>query len=130
MLSNIFKHKTLLLVLPCLILSNIIFTQTAGVCQLDIGTNMAGLVDYGTELPFVDLMKNARTWYTKDIGNPNAPFDSEHAADLSYRPDGYPTHLPQTISSTAYPQKVVTIWAITDGWTPGQYTILWDGTGR
>lgn len=112
-----------------LFLVQISYAQLPEECQLDIGTNMAGLADFGTEIPFVDLMKTCRTWYTKDIGNPNAPFDSEQAQHLSYRSDGYPTHVPQTISESIYPQKVVTIWAITDGWTPGQYTILWEGTG-
>jgi hypothetical protein len=87
-------------------------------------------VDFGTELPFVDLMHNARQWYTKDIGNPADPFDSGHAHDLAYRLDGYPTHIPQSISTSTYDQRVVTIWAITDGWPAGQYTVLWEGSGE
>lgn len=99
-------------------------------CKLKIGTNLGGISDYGTELPFVDLMHNARTWYTKDAGNPQgSPFNTEHAGALSYRPDGYPTHLPQTVVGATYPQTVSTIWAITDGWPAGQYTVLFDGTG-
>ncbi len=99
-------------------------------CKLTFGTNLSGLVDYGTELPFVDLMHNARQWYTKDNGNPADPFDSGHANDLSYRADGYPTHVPQSINNSDYEQRVVTIWAITDGWPAGEYTVLWDGTGE
>ncbi len=106
------------------------FAQLDDECKLAIGTNLGGLADYGTEIPFVDLMKTSRTWYTKDIGNPDAPFDSGHTDNLSYRPDGYPTHVPQDIPESDYLQKVVTIWAITDGWTAGQYTILWEGTGE
>lgn len=98
-------------------------------CQLDFGVNMAGMADFGTELPFVDLMHNAREWYTKDVGNPSAPFDSEHATHLTYRPDGYPTHIPQSISESPFPQEAVTIWGDTRGWPAGQYTLLWEGTG-
>ncbi len=104
-------------------------SQLESACQLDIGTNLAGMSDFGTELPFVNLMRNARTWYTKDIGNPADPFDSGHAADLDYRSDGYPTHVPQSISASSFQQRVVTIWAVTDGWPAGQYTVLWEGTG-
>ena len=132
MFKNKLKIKTtviFLIAIQCLFFSNISVAQLADECKLDIGTNMGGLADYGTEIPFVDLMKTARTWYTKDIGNPNGPFDSGHTADLSFRSDGYPTHIPQDIPESTYPQKVVTIWAITDGWTAGQYTILWEGTG-
>lgn len=104
--------------------------QLSDECKLQIGTNLSGLVDYGTELPFVDLMHNARQWYTKDIGNPNATFDSKQASNLTYRADGYPTHVPQETDSSDFDQRVVTIWAITDGWPAGNYTVLWEGTGE
>lgn len=99
-------------------------------CQLDIGTNLGGLADFGTELPFVNLMHNAREWYTKDVGNPNAAFNSDQATNLAYRPDGYPTHVPQNISESTFPQEVVTIWGRTAGWPAGEYVVLWDGTGE
>ncbi|HND87862.1 MAG TPA: hypothetical protein PK971_06035, partial [Saprospiraceae bacterium] len=99
-------------------------------CKLRIGTNLGGLTDYGTELPFVNLMHNCRTWYSKDVGNPSGgPFDSGHADSIIYRPDGYPTHLPQTLPGVAFPQTVATIWAVTDGWPVGKYTVLFEGTG-
>ncbi|MFK8101009.1 MAG: T9SS type A sorting domain-containing protein [Saprospiraceae bacterium] len=119
-----------LLTLFFVIFSLSLSAQLSEACKLQFGTNLSGLVDYGTELPFVDLMHNAREWYTKDNGNPADPFDSGHADDLSYRPDGYPTHVPQTIGNAIYDQRVVTIWAITDGWPVGEYTVLWEGTGE
>ena len=99
-------------------------------CKLLIGTNLGGLSDWGTELPFVNLMHNCREWYTKDVNNPNAPWNSETVKYLKFRTDGYPTHIPQTITERQFPQKVATIWAITDGWEPGVYTVLFDGTGK
>lgn len=117
--------------LLCVIISvSNLQAQLSDACKLEFGTNLSGLVDYGTELPFVDLMHNARQWYTKDNGNPADPFDSGHADELSYRSDGYPTHVPQTINGSVYDQRVVTIWAITDGWPAGEYTVLWDGVGE
>ncbi len=104
-------------------------SQIPDSCRLNIGTNLAGITDYGTEIPFVNLMRHSRQWYTKSIGDPAAPFDSGFADSLSLRPDGYPTHAPQVVSGSPYQQKIVTIWAITDGWPPGQYTLLWEGTG-
>lgn len=110
--------------------SHIALGQLPDECKLNIGTNLSGMADWGTELPFVNLMRNSRTWYTKSIGDPENPFDSGYKNQLSFRPDGYPTHVPQTIPESPYPQNVVTIWAITDGWPSGQYTVLWEGTGR
>lgn len=123
-MKNLFTTCLLLLCISSL------SAQNDPACQLDIGVNLGGLADFGTELPFVNLMKNAREWYTKDVGNPNAGFNSDQAANLSYRPDGYPTHAPQTIPESSYPQEVVTIWGDTRGWPAGQYVVLWEGTGN
>lgn len=121
------KHVLIfLLLLPVLALN----AQNDPLCQLDIGTNMSGMADFGTELPFVDLMKNAREWYTKDVGNPNAGFSSDQQLNLAYRPDGYPTHVPQSIPESSFPQEAVTIWGDTKGWPTGQYVVLWEGTGN
>ncbi len=99
-------------------------------CKLKIGTNLREISDYGTELPFVDLMHNCRSWFTKDVGNPEEPWDSGNAVLLSYRDDGYPTELPQNVEGVAYPQIVETIWAVTDGWPAGTYTVFYEGTGE
>lgn len=106
------------------------FAQLSNQCKLKIGTNLGGLADYGTELPFVDLMHSCRTWYSKDANNPaGGPFDSDKIAGMTFRPDGYPTQLPQTVSGSNFTQKVSTIWANTVGWPAGQYTVLYDGAG-
>ncbi|TXF88154.1 T9SS type A sorting domain-containing protein [Neolewinella aurantiaca] len=121
-------RKTIV-VLLLLFACSLSHAQSDADCQLDIGVNLGGLADFGTELPFVNLMRNAREWYTKDVGNPQAAFNSEQATNLSYRPDGYPTHVPQNIPESVYPQEVVTIWGDTRGWPAGEYVVLWEGTG-
>ena len=120
----------LLLVFLSFAFSHLAHAQLSDECKLDIGVNLGGLADFGTELPFVDLMKNARTWYTRDVENPNAAFDSGFADSLIYREDGYPTHAPQAAPGADYNQSPVTIWAITDGWPVGTYTVLWEGSGE
>ena len=100
-------------------------------CKLAIGTNLAGMFDWGTELPFVNRMHNAREWYTKDVDNPNGgPWNTELSDRLQLRPDGYPVSLPQTVAGHPYAQVVATIWAILDGWEEGTYTVLYDGEGE
>ncbi len=122
--------RTILFIFLHLSLTTAAIAQLTDDCKLQLGTNLSGVVDYGTELPFVDLMHNARMWYTKDIDNPNAAFDSGFADELTYRSDGYPTHVPQQVAGADYDQRVVTIWANTSGWPAGQYTVLWEGTGE
>ena len=128
MVKSIFIKILFLLIL--FTFSNLLTGQLTDECKLSIGTNLGGVSDYGTELPFVDLMKSCRVWYTKSVGDPDDPFDSEMASELSYRSDGYPTEIPQTVSGSPYPQRVETIWAITDGWPEGDYVVLFDGTGE
>jgi len=40
-----------------------------------LGTNLSGLFDWSTELPFVDLMKNAREWYSKESRQSQRPLE-------------------------------------------------------
>lgn len=99
-------------------------------CKLVIGTNLGGVTDWSTEIPFVNMMKCARTWYTKDADNPNGGEWNTDAADsLSFRTDGYPVFIPQTIPSRRFAQKVATVWGLTDGWEAGKYVVLFDGKG-
>ena len=106
-----------------------LMSQLADSCKLDFGTNLGGLADWGTELPFVNMMHHCREWYTKDVGNPQSPWDSDAADSLSWRDDGYPTHIPQEVPGRTYLQRVATVWAVTDGWQPGEYVVVWEGTG-
>ncbi len=122
--------KSLLIALFLLCLHPISHAQLPDNCKLKQGMNLGGLADWGTEIPFVNVMRNAREWYTKDVDNPNAEWNSNLVHNMTFRADGYPTHVPQTVDGSDFAQRVVTIWAITDGWMAGQYTVLWDGTGE
>lgn len=117
--------------LVILMSTNFLYSQNSSNCKLQFGTNLGGLSDYATELPFVDMMKNCRVWYSKDYDNPswNSPWNTESADSFAYRQDGYPTQIPQKIGNRTYKQKLATIWAITDGWKPGKYVVLFDGKG-
>lgn len=105
------------------------FSQTGK--TFSMGTNLSGPADYATELPFVDLMHTARVWYTKDAEDPewDGPWNTEAAGLLSYRPDGYPTKVPQAVAGKVYEQKVATIWGDASGWPEGTYVVLFDGEG-
>lgn len=89
--------------------------------------NLTGPSDYGTELPFVDLMRSAREWYTKD--EDGGPWDTEAASALTYRSDGYPTQIPQKAAGHAKAQRVATVWGDASAWPEGTYVVLFDGKG-
>lgn len=117
-------NKLLIVLLSIIGIHYAAFAQPSSDCKLHFGTNMSRLVDWGTDLPFVDMMKNCREWYSKDN---TGEFESGQIANMTFRADGYPTQIPQTVAGL--PQRVATIWAKTDGWEPGRYVVLFDGSG-
>lgn len=117
------------IVLLCLLISFNTNAQLSDSCKLRFGTNLAGISDWGTEQPFVDMMRYSRLWYTKDVDNPDAPWNSETIDQIVLRSDGYPMEMPQTVAGRPFEQKVATVWGVTDGWEAGNYIVLFDGAG-
>jgi hypothetical protein len=104
-------------------------------CKLNIGTNLSGISDWMTEMPFVDMMHNARTWGTRNRswvgGNAQNHWNTEFAHLIEKDENGYPLELPFYDDELALEdsQMVFTVWAIIDAWEPGIYTFLYDGEG-
>ena len=93
----------------------------------DFGINLDGPVDYGTEFPFVDLMKTSREWISQREG----AWDSKEPLEVDE--NGY-------VKSLLPGQWAVTLMATEAGHIvpPGRYTfiyegegeVVWDGLGR
>jgi hypothetical protein len=121
----------------CILLVIFIFTNraTAQDCKLQIGTNLSGISDWMTEMPFVDMMHNARTWGTRNrdwIGGSAQNHWNTELIDLIEKDEnGYPLELPFYRDGLALEdsQMVFTVWAYIAAWTPGVYTFLYDGEG-
>lgn len=102
------------------------------VCAMDIGTNMSGFADWGVERPMKNLMKHVRPEpiaYTTTCFCWSLPVVGE----MSFDPDGYPTHLPQTTSagSNTVIRYVISSESPTGtNLQAGQtYVLLYDGIG-
>lgn len=106
-----------------------ILSQIPDSCKLEIGTNLSGIEDFSRELPFANLMKMSREWYTKGENDPNFVWDTDKASLLSYDENGYPAHIPQILDGVELPQQVATVWDGMDSWPSGTYTLLWEGNG-
>lgn len=85
----------------------------------DFGINLDGPVDYGTEFPFVDLMKTSREWISQREGT----WDSKEPLDVDE--NGY-------VKSLLPGQWAVTLMATEAGHIvpPGRYTFFYEGEGE
>ncbi len=122
-------RQLLLLVLLFTVYS---FAQEKG-CSLNIGTNISGITDWSTEIPFKNLMYLSREWFTQNdrwVENGENPWDSGYMSQIPVDSNGYPLSLPAHFPDAEAPQRAVTIWAYINAWPAGEYVLLWDGKGR
>ncbi len=101
-------------------------------CKFNIGTNLAGPVDYGSEWPLVDIMKYCREWITHNsawVEEGENPWDTGYINEIPADSNGYPLQLPCTIAGAETTQAVRGIWANTSALKAGNYTVLYDGEG-
>lgn len=125
--------RTIILLLFVLFtLPNFAQNQT---CKLNIGTNLSGLSDWMTEMPFVDMMHNARTWGTRNRnwigGDAQNHWNTELSHLIEKDKNGYPLELPFYSTDLALEdsQMVFTVWAWLEAWKSGVYTFFYDGEG-
>jgi len=103
-------------------------------CNLQIGTNLAGPSDYGTEWPFVDIFKYSRTWMTHNNPTwqgwwPDDPWETGWQDSIPLDANGYPTQVPFDVIGADSSQIVRTVWANTRQLPSGIYVLLYEGEG-
>ena len=118
-----------------LLLSIPLMTQAqSDTCAIRIGTNLSAPVDWGSEWPFVNIMKNSRRWITSNVawvpGGQNL-LDTGLRDSVPMDSLGYPLKIPVEIDhpNTDTAQRVEAIWANTRALPERRYTLLYEGTG-
>lgn len=124
---------------PILLFSILLFSfsdlnaQLPDSCTLQIGTNLAGPADWGSEWPFADVMKYARTWITHNnewVSGGANDWDTDVLDQIPLDENGWPLTLPVDVPGTEAPQIVRTVWANTESMKEGIYVVLYDGEGQ
>jgi hypothetical protein len=100
---------------------NVTVSSTTAQGPLSIGTNLAGLVDWSTERPFLDAFKMSRPWITQSDG----VFDTGEESQLNLDKDGWVKSLPAPADSPQYYRVTTTIGSI----PVGKYVVSYDGEG-
>lgn len=113
--------------------STFLFSQAEN-CHLNIGMNLAGPVDWGSEWPFVNIMKYGRTWETTNaywVGGGQNLWNTELISYFEFDEQGYPLEVPLTINhpNADVEQVIRSVWANTNALPEGTYVILYEGTG-
>ncbi|MCX7718305.1 MAG: hypothetical protein N2111_07880, partial [Candidatus Sumerlaeaceae bacterium] len=61
--------------------------------RMDVGMNLGGVSDWGTDWPFVDLMKKSRAWCTRNADG-SGPWDTNLGSAIPRDANGYPLFVP------------------------------------
>jgi hypothetical protein len=129
------KHATftfLILIAAALALVDSACAQPA--TSLRLGTNLAEVTDYSPQLPFMNLFRSSRPWFTQcEVGvdpgcSDDNAFNTEesHAIDLDV--DGWVRSLPARSAPVTF-TSVATVWDLPASFPATRYVVLYDGQG-
>ncbi|CAA6815988.1 MAG: cellulose-binding domain protein [uncultured Sulfurovum sp.] len=99
-----------------------------------IGTNLSSVVDWTTQLPFVDYFKFARTWITQcKVGTDtncswSNSWDTKEENLLDLDSNGWVKSLPIPEDGHIY-SSVATVWDMPKSLPKGRYVVLYEGEG-
>lgn len=83
-----------------------------------LGINLSGVVDWSSEMPFVDVFKHSRAWISQADGKPWG-----QGPALAVDDDGW-------VSSLKPGQYATTLMCVAGGHPAGRYVCLFDGEGE
>lgn len=103
----------------------------------ELGTNLDGVTDFSTQVPFLNLFRMSREWYTQNA----ATFDTGEAARLNLDADGWPRSLtPVGAGAASYTQAcslIFSMGAVAGGpengkfpYPAGAYVVRYEGDGE
>jgi len=102
--------------------------------QLKLGTNLAAVNDYSPQLPFVDIFKSSREWFTQcQVGSDpgctsNNSWDTGESALLDLDTVGWVRSLPGRSAAPVF-TSAATYWDLPTQFPGGTYIVLYAGEG-
>ncbi len=90
--------------------------------KMSIGTNLNGVSDYSTQIPFIDAFKFSRQWVWEGPYSPITTNINKQGWLTSVRP---PIGIPPKAKPTA-----VLFAAMSNSFSGGQYVVLYEGDGK
>lgn len=122
---------TFLLVLSC---ANLATPGAVGSGdRLAIGTNLAGISDWSTQVPFLDVFKTSRKWLTQCIdGDPGCrgTWETEEFDKLDLDEQGWVKSLPAPEDAPEFTRVRTILFGGGGKYPGGQYVVLYEGEGK
>lgn len=103
--------------------------------QHNLGSNLDAVNDYSPQLPFINLFKISRPWFTQcdpEAGDQGCSYqnawDTGEANLLNLDNSGWVRSLPAPGAAPIF-TMAATFWDLAQGFPPGRYIVLYDGAG-
>lgn len=106
-------------------------THRVAPAEFALGTNLNGIQDWSTQLPFIDAFKSSRAWAPECVGAVEcSPAESTDASVLDLDENGWVKTLPSPEGSPPYTAVGTLMFREIQGQYPaGPYVVLYDGEG-
>lgn len=118
----------------CLTATSASTVRPDDVSQILLGTNLAAVADWSTQLPFLDGFKSARAWMTQcDASEPGCSggWDTPERDLLDLDERGWVKSLPAPEDPPEYTRAGTLLFREIEGRYPGgQYVVLYQGEGE
>ncbi len=106
---------------------------TAAQAAPRLGTNLSGIADYATQMPFIDGFKSSRRWITQcnQTRDPDCrnPWDTKEFDQLDLDQWGWAKSLPTAEDDPQYTQVATLMYRGVAPYPGGTYLVLYDGEG-
>lgn len=100
-----------------------------------LGTNLNGVTDWSSQLPFIDLFKQSRSWITQcefygETPDPGCTgqWDTQEQALLDLDDNGWVRSIPKPADDPIF-TRVTTYWAMYPQYQGGRHVVLYEGEG-
>jgi hypothetical protein len=105
------------------------YADTTG---LGVGTNLSGIADWSSQMPFIDGFKSARRWITRcpAEGACSNAWETGEYEQLDLDEQGWVKSLPAPEDPPEYSRVATLIHHGLERYPGGQYVVLYDGEGQ
>ncbi|MEO0407543.1 MAG: cellulose-binding protein, partial [Cyanobacteria bacterium P01_A01_bin.135] len=99
----------------------------------EIGTNLAGIADWSTQMPFVDGFKSSRPWITQcaaDEPDCQSDWSTEEEDQLDLDGRGWVRSLPTPDAPPEYTRVGTLLFRGVEEYPSGEYIVRYEGQGQ